>query len=132
MEKKAGATKKTGAKKTAPKKKKAVSAESATKAAKKTAPKARKAAKPCKMKGCSRAYRSKGYCKAHYKMWRHGKFGKARFKRCHDYGCNRPMALNRHGFCEEHYQNFFVKGMEQTHAPVAAPAKPDKAAEKAA
>jgi hypothetical protein len=35
------------------------------------------------------------------------------------------MAQSRHGFCEEHYQNFYVKGMEQTHAP-AAPAKPEK------
>ena len=142
--------KKTAAKKTAPKKtaakaekteKKAThhaeGHESAPKAAKakKAAPRKAAAAsgKSCKVKGCKRHYRAKGYCKSHYRQWRHGKFAKARFKRCHDYGCTKPMAMNRHGYCEEHFVNFYVKGMEVTHAPAApAPKKEEKAAETAA
>ena len=130
MEKKTTA-KKTAAKK-APAKKKA---EGTMAAAPKTrkAPKARKAGKSCKVQSCKRTYRAKGYCSAHYRQWRHGKFAKARYTSCHDYGCHKPMAMNRHGFCEEHFQNFYVKGLEQTHAPVAAPAaKPEKKAEETA
>lgn len=137
MEKKSGATKKTAAKKAAPKKTKTAAhaketfSAATTKAVKAKAPRSRKTAKACSKEGCKRAYRAKGYCKAHYKMWRHGKLAKPRYKRCHDYGCTKPMGLGRHGFCEEHYTNYYVKGMEQTHAPVA-PAKPEKAAPAAA
>ncbi len=135
MEKKSGATKKTAAKKAAPKKtkvsapvSKARVSASAGKSVKAKAEKARKPSKPCSKAGCKREYRAKGYCTAHYRMWRHGKLGKPRYTKCHDYGCTKPMGLNRHGFCEDHYTNFYIKGMEQTHAP-AAPAKPEKAAE---
>ncbi|MBY0371078.1 hypothetical protein K2X33_10355 [bacterium] len=136
MEKKTSA-KKAPAKKTvaAPKKKKLETAAKAPRAAKKTAPRARMAGKSCQVKSCKRAYRAKGYCKPHYRQWRHGKFSKARYTSCKDYGCHKPMAMNRHGYCEDHYQSFYVKGMEPTHAPVAAPAKEaktDKAAETAA
>ncbi len=78
--------------------------------------------KPCKVGGCKRDYRAKGYCVSHYRQWRHGKFGVSRYKTCTDFECKKPMALNRHGYCEEHFQNYYVKGL--------AAAKP--AAEKAA
>lgn len=126
MEKKSAAAKKTSAKKAKTPKKKAVRA---------AAPKKEKAlkisVKPCKVDGCKRHYRAKGYCKTHYRAWRQGKLGKPRYTRCHAYGCTIPMGMNRHGFCEKHYQDYYVKGMEQAHAP-AAPAKPEKTEEKAA
>lgn len=78
--------------------------------------------KACKVKGCKREYRAKGYCKAHYKKWRHGELGKKRFKACKDASCFKPMAMNRHGFCENHFQNYYVKGIAQAKAP--APEKP--------
>jgi len=37
-------------------------------------------AKSCKIKGCKRTYRAKGYCTAHYKKWRNGEYGRARYK----------------------------------------------------
>ncbi len=136
MEKKTQA-KKTTAKKAPRKAKVAAAAGSEAKATRKAKPKSRMGGKSCQVGGCKRSYKAKGYCKAHYRQWRHGKFAKARYKHCHDYGCNKPMATNRHGFCEQHFQDFYVKGMEQHHAPVAAPkaapaAKTEKAEESAA
>jgi hypothetical protein len=130
MEKKSAAAKKTSAKKAKAPKKKTVRAAETVKAKPKSA-KAVKASKPCTVEGCKREYRAKGYCKAHYRAWRHGKLAKPRYTRCHTYACTLPMATNRHGFCEKHFQDYYVKGMEQAHAP-AAPAKPEKVAEKAA
>jgi hypothetical protein len=109
--KKATGTKSAAAKAKAPKKK------TVRAAAEGAAP-----AKRCQIGSCKREYRAKGYCATHYREWRHGKFGRARFKTCKDFGCAKPMARNRHGFCEEHFQNYYVKGMEQTKIPAAAPA----------
>lgn len=87
--------------------------------------------KPCSVQGCKREYRAKGYCRTHYKQWRHGAFGKKRYTACGDYNCFRPQGLNRHGFCEPHFQDYYVKGLEQAHAP--APTKEEtKTDEKAA
>ena len=90
--------------------------------------------KRCRIKSCKKEYRAKGYCQSHYKKWRRGEYGLARYKICKDGDCRQPMAMNRHGYCEEHFQNYYVKGIEVQK--VAAPAKPDvkpvTAAEKAA
>lgn len=75
------------------------------------------AGKICKMKNCKRSYKAKGYCKAHYKMWRKGAYGKKRYKACSDMGCRKPSVKNHHGFCSEHYENYYVKGMTQVKAP---------------
>lgn len=72
----------------------------------------------CQINGCKREYRAKGYCGVHYKKWRQGEYGKARYTACSDLGCFRPQALNRFGYCEEHFQNYYVKGMA---APKPAP-----------
>ncbi len=135
MEKKSGTTKKAAAAKKAPREKKAARSASATSEkktvqAKSKAPRKHRHGKSCKVKNCNRGYRAKGYCTAHYRQWRHGKFAKARYTRCHDYGCTKAMGMNRHGYCEEHYTNYYIKGMEVTHAPVAEPKK--EAAETAA
>lgn len=34
--------------------------------------------KACKIKGCKRPYRAKGYCNVHYRRWRKGDLGSAR------------------------------------------------------
>lgn len=139
MEKKSAAKKTTAAKKTAaPRAKKAArSTASSDKTSKKLGAKTagtKRFGKECKVGGCNRGYRAKGYCTAHYRQWRQGKFAKARYTRCHDYGCSKAMAANRHGYCEEHFTNYYIKGMEVAHAPVpeAKPAKVEKAAENAA
>lgn len=95
-------------------------------AAKPREAKSRCGGKTCQIQNCQGEYKAKGYCRKHYKAWRQGEYGVARYKTCGE-TCRKPKALNRHGFCEEHYQNYFVKGME---APKAAPA--EKPAEKAA
>lgn len=82
--------------------------------------------KACKIENCKAEYKAKGYCKKHYKAWRHGAYGMARYKTCGDLSCFKPMSLNRHGFCEEHYQNYYVKGMEQAKATPAAPKEESK------
>lgn len=78
--------------------------------------------KSCTIKNCKRQYKAKGYCKTHYKKWRLGEYGKARYKTCVNRDCHAARVRNRHGFCEEHFQNYYVKGMAQTKAP--APEKP--------
>jgi len=88
--------------------------------------------KQCTIPSCKREYRAKGYCKAHYRKWRHNEFGHARYKTCKDFACHQRMALNRHGFCEEHFQNYYVKGLAQSRIAAAAPAKEVKAADKVA
>src|SRR4051812_17424462 len=64
----------------------------------------------CRITSCKREFRAKGYCKFHYKQWRQGKFGLARYKTCKDNNCRKPMAMNRHGYCEDHFQGYYVKG----------------------
>lgn len=83
----------------------------------------------CKVGSCKREYRAKGYCNVHYKKWRQGEFGMARYKVCGDMECRKPMAMNRHGYCEAHYQNVYIKGVKAA-PPVEAPKK-EEAAEKA-
>lgn len=85
--------------------------------------KADRSEKSCKVSSCKREYRAKGYCNTHYKKWKKGAFGLARYKTCGDLDCRKPMVVNRHGYCEDHYQNYYVKGMAVTKAaPVEKPA----------
>ena len=50
------------------------------------------AEKHCQIKSCKREYRAKGYCRVHYKKWRHGEYGVARYKTCKDMDCRKSMA----------------------------------------
>lgn len=84
----------------------------------------------CQIKKCKRSYKAKGYCVAHYKQWRNGKFGIARYKTCGQMDCRKPMGMNRHGYCEDHYQGIYVKGT--VTAAAEAPAKKEAAAPAAA
>ncbi len=65
----------------------------------------------CEVKSCKREYRAKGYCNAHYKKWRQGEYGHRRYTSCSTASCNKPQNKNRHGYCEDHYQSYYVKGM---------------------
>jgi len=71
----------------------------------------------CRIAKCVRPYRAKGYCRVHYKKWRQGEYGKTRYKACTEEMCQKPQGLNRHGYCDEHYQGFYVKGSSATETP---------------
>ena len=71
----------------------------------------------CSVKACKRTYRAKSYCNSHYREWRNGKFGLARYKTCKDNDCRKPITMNGHGYCDTHFQNYYVKGMEAVKAP---------------
>ena len=58
--------------------------------------------KKCKIEGCKGTYRAKGYCQRHYKKWRHGEYGGARYKTCKQEGCLKPVVAR--ALCEEHYK----------------------------
>lgn len=87
--------------------------------------------KSCKVKGCKRPYRAKGYCNVHYKKWRLGELPKGRFGTC-NYGVNKLKRgekkeclkpVFQRGLCEEHYQAKFAK-----NKPAEAPAEKPEAA----
>ncbi|MBI3296200.1 MAG: vegetative protein [Deltaproteobacteria bacterium] len=103
--------------------KKATAATTTRKAKVNQEKKLRCGGKTCSITGCKRRYKAKSYCASHYREWRHGKFGSRRYKTCRDKTCFLPATMNRHGFCENHFQNYYVKGIEQ--AKEAAPAKTD-------
>jgi hypothetical protein len=56
--------------------------------------------KKCRVEGCKRPYRAKGYCIAHYRKWRHGELPKGRYKICTKEGCKKPRAKG--SLCAEH------------------------------
>lgn len=67
-----------------------------------------KAARPsrednhCRIEGCKRPYRAKGYCVTHYKAWRLGEMAghRNRYKTCTKEGCRKPRFKG--SLCEEH------------------------------
>jgi hypothetical protein len=84
-------------------------------------------AKTCKVKGCKRPYRAKGYCNAHFHKWRGGDLPKARYSTC-NHGVKKLKhgekkeclkKVFKAGLCEAHYQAKFAK-----KAPAAAAAEP--------
>jgi len=81
----------------------------------------------CKIDGCKRPYRAKGYCRTHYQDWRRGELRKPRYKTCNQ-GVNKLKhgekkeclkRIFRAGLCEAHYQARFAKG--ETKADKASP-----------
>ncbi len=61
----------------------------------------------CRIEGCKRPVRAKGYCRVHYNKWRRGEYGKARYKICRVEECTRPRFQK--AFCEEHFKSEFLK-----------------------
>ncbi len=77
----------------------------------------------CKVKSCKRSYRAKGYCVAHYRMWRHGKFAKVRYTSCMANNCTKAMAMSKQGLCDEHWVAVYKKGLKVSAKVEAAPEK---------
>lgn len=70
----------------------------------------------CQVKGCKGEYRAKGYCDAHYRMWKNGEFGKARYQKCSKEGCTK--AMSQEGLCQTHWAELRGKAAEAA-APAA-------------
>lgn len=68
--------------------------------------------KICKIKGCLKKYKAKGYCKNHYTNFlRAGNpLGKRRSvkNKCSVKGCRQPYKAK--GYCKKHYKNFIYSG----------------------
>lgn len=92
--------------------------------------------KTCKVEGCKRPYRAKGYCQIHFNKWRKGEMDKKpRYKTCDEEKCNKP--LHKAGKCQQHYEALVaskklaaepVKVATATPATPAAPAPKTEAA----
>lgn len=67
--------------------------------------------KKCKIEGCKRPYRAKGYCNVHYNKWRRGGLPKPRYKICTAEDCRKPMV--RWGLCQAHFEAAKAKGGEK-------------------
>jgi hypothetical protein len=81
--------------------------------------------KECQVKGCKNAYRAKGYCDEHYKLWREGSFGKSRYQICSKEGCRKPTSMQ--GLCEVHLAEKRGTGAAKAAASEAAPSTPPAA-----
>ena len=82
----------------------------------------------CKIENCNQPVKAKGYCAKHYRKWRHGEYGKTRYKTCGAEGCKKPRFSK--GYCEDHYNTLFLskaaqqaeKASETPVAPTESPA----------
>ncbi len=83
--------------------------------------------KPCRVNGCKRAYRAKGYCFFHYKKWRRGELEgtPSRYRTCSKPDCRKKVFA--HGLCQEHHETW-KKGKVAEAAPAPAAAVPPAAA----
>jgi len=80
--------------------------------------------KACKVEGCKRAYRAKGYCYFHFQKWRKGELPKARYTACNTEKCTKKQF--KAGLCQTHYNEKMGKAAAAAApaAPAAAPAAP--------
>lgn len=77
----------------------------------------------CKATDCNREVIAKGYCRKHYRLWRHGEMPKARYSTCTFEKCRKKRA--RGSLCEEHWTAKHGKrGEAAAPAPPEAPAAP--------
>jgi len=75
----------------------------------------------CKVEGCKKAYRAKGYCNIHYKKWRAGELPKPRYKICKMENCKKPML--KKGICKAHFDAMIL----EKNKPVVGAAQPPQA-----
>ena len=68
--------------------------------------------KKCRVEGCKRPYRAKGYCNVHYRKWRRGELAKPRYKICSAEDCRKPMV--RWGLCQAHLDAAQSKGEKKS------------------
>ena len=78
--------------------------------------------KACKIEGCKRPYRAKGYCHFHYQHWRVGDLPKARYTPCKAEKCTKKQFKD--GLCQIHYNEKVGKKNAAAPAPAAAPTAP--------
>jgi len=71
--------------------------------------------KKCKVKGCKRPYRAKGYCVVHYKEWRRGELPKKRFSWCVKPECKNKAVYGK--VCADHYKGIKKKATEAAAQP---------------
>lgn len=78
----------------------------------------------CKIEGCKRPYRSKGYCNVHFRKWRRGEIegARPRYKICGEENCKKPMVRN--GQCQTHYDAWVASRKTVAAAPVVETAQP--------
>ncbi len=78
--------------------------------------------KTCKVAGCKRAYRAKGFCFFHYKKWRRGELEATprRWKACSKPECKKKVV--EHGLCQEHFEAWKKSRKKNAAAAAAAPA----------
>lgn len=70
----------------------------------------------CKIEGCKGGYRAKGYCTRHYRKWRQGEYGRARYKICTEENCRKPRFKG--SLCEAHHKALTeAKGKKTEAAP---------------
>ena len=79
---------------------------------------AKGAGKACKVEGCKRPYRAKGYCFFHYEHWRSGELPKARYTPCTAEKCTKKPFKDR--LCQTHYNEKIGKKEGATPAAPAA------------
>ncbi|MGA2411247.1 MAG: vegetative protein [Candidatus Binataceae bacterium] len=74
----------------------------------------------CKASDCEREVIAKGYCRKHYRLWRHGEMPKPRYKICTEEKCRKPRF--RASVCEEHWTAKYGKKPGETASAPAAEA----------
>ena len=75
----------------------------------------------CKIEGCKRPYRAKGYCNVHYQKWRCGELPHPRYRTCVQEECHKRVFQK--SLCEEHFRAHYPKLAKKLlpEAPEAAP-----------
>jgi hypothetical protein len=68
--------------------------------------------KKCRVQGCKRPYRAKGYCNVHYRKWRRGELPKPRYKTCSAEDCLKPVV--KWGLCQAHFEAAAGKGEKKS------------------
>jgi hypothetical protein len=74
----------------------------------------------CKANDCEREIIAKGYCRKHYRLWKHGEMPKPRYKICTFEKCRKPRY--RGSLCEEHFNAARGTGAPAPASGTAAPA----------
>lgn len=72
----------------------------------------------CKAKDCNHEVIAKGYCRKHFRLWKHGEMPKARYKICTAEKCRKRRF--RGSLCEEHFNATRGKSAEGAPAQPAA------------
>lgn len=76
----------------------------------------------CKAKDCNHEAVAKGYCRKHFRLWKHGEMPKARYKICTAEKCRKRRF--RGSLCEEHFNATRGKPAESAAAQPAASGTP--------